>query len=685
LLHQVAEVQDLHALGELILQLVEERLVSRADHYNYPVENSSAWERLGKDAARWREVCNRLLDPQLSLERVNLTTLQREFPLRALKSKTPMFIGVGVTALLVGGLAVWLAVGRGKSKSPPPIANSGQTATTDVVVVRPPPQTNRPVVAPPPDTSGQETRLKQASADAAAAVKTGNWAAATNAYGTAFGLAQLLKVNTTSAQQGFNYASAMLSAQAAFDAKNYAEAISFSDRALAIRNSDVAATALRKNAQTGSSQLQQQQLAAQQQQQLQRAVNDAEAAVKGSNWAVATNAYGTAIGLAQLLKVNSTSAQQGLNYATAMLSAQAALDAKNYSEAISFSDRALVIRNSDVAATAIRKNAQDAANQLQQQQQIAQQQQQLQRSVDEAETAIKASNWAVATNAYGIALGLAKRLNVDTAPTQNGFNYSSAMVSAQAAFDGQKFAAAMPFLDQALTIRRGDPMATALQKRAREELTVVAPVQTNQPPVTGRGRPDLQIAGISFVWTSDLPLASGKGGYISKAEMTIKQYSDLMGKNPETRQRTNDTSYPVDLSLQEAELCCRKLMEHADFGKISTNLCVLPSETQYLAICGLKDGDFEGTNAVSRTAFNDLKQTENIGKGQVRPGTVQSAGTSPLRDLIGNVIEWTAEGARFGLRYNAEGESAMARQIMIPKSQSDKRYWTSVRPVLVPK
>ena len=66
LLNQVTEAQDLRAIGELILQLVEGRLVLRTDEYNYPVDASPAWEKLGAESQFWRDWCNRLLDPQLS-------------------------------------------------------------------------------------------------------------------------------------------------------------------------------------------------------------------------------------------------------------------------------------------------------------------------------------------------------------------------------------------------------------------------------------------------------------------------------------------------------------------------------------------------------------------------------------------------------------------------------------------
>src|SRR5438132_3848687 len=75
---KVIEAHDLRALGELILELVEGRLIQSGDDYDYPIVPSLTWGRLGKDGTRWRLLCNRLLDPELSLDEVNLESLAAE-------------------------------------------------------------------------------------------------------------------------------------------------------------------------------------------------------------------------------------------------------------------------------------------------------------------------------------------------------------------------------------------------------------------------------------------------------------------------------------------------------------------------------------------------------------------------------------------------------------------------------
>src|SRR5882724_9643167 len=53
------EADDLHALGELISQLVVRRPATPTEQ----VPASEGWERLGKNAERWRELCTDLMSP----------------------------------------------------------------------------------------------------------------------------------------------------------------------------------------------------------------------------------------------------------------------------------------------------------------------------------------------------------------------------------------------------------------------------------------------------------------------------------------------------------------------------------------------------------------------------------------------------------------------------------------------
>ncbi len=108
------EIQDLRAIGELILQLVEGRLFRNAYEYNYPVVRSDKWDKLGKAGESWRALCNRLLDPRLSLEKESLEKLRLEYRPPVAKVKPQVILSilgavvlVGLTAYLVSVVGRW--------------------------------------------------------------------------------------------------------------------------------------------------------------------------------------------------------------------------------------------------------------------------------------------------------------------------------------------------------------------------------------------------------------------------------------------------------------------------------------------------------------------------------------------------------------------------------------------------
>src|SRR6266850_3602558 len=109
LIREISEIQDLQAIGLIILQLVEGRDV-RSDNYNYPIDRSAKWDKLGKEGEQWRGRCNRLLNPHLSLIDVNLESLAKELRPSTFQAKYPWFFA-GIA--LIG--FIWLAGWVGSS------------------------------------------------------------------------------------------------------------------------------------------------------------------------------------------------------------------------------------------------------------------------------------------------------------------------------------------------------------------------------------------------------------------------------------------------------------------------------------------------------------------------------------------------------------------------------------------
>jgi hypothetical protein len=119
---QTGDVGDFHAVGELIYQLVLHR-TGRAMG-GWPAPESEEWNRLGRNGPQWRQLCNRLLNPNLA---PGLLTFQdlgddldklRETGGAAKKVVLPVAAGVLLLAAAAGAYVV-LSGPRGDGKPKP--------------------------------------------------------------------------------------------------------------------------------------------------------------------------------------------------------------------------------------------------------------------------------------------------------------------------------------------------------------------------------------------------------------------------------------------------------------------------------------------------------------------------------------------------------------------------------------
>jgi hypothetical protein len=104
------EAADLNAIGQIIFQLVRRREIEdAADHSILPLMPSAEWTSIfGKDTDAWLSLCNRLLDPNLSLDSFNLEKLDAE--LAKLRPKPPVtgkVIALAAAVLLLAGAGVF--------------------------------------------------------------------------------------------------------------------------------------------------------------------------------------------------------------------------------------------------------------------------------------------------------------------------------------------------------------------------------------------------------------------------------------------------------------------------------------------------------------------------------------------------------------------------------------------------
>lgn len=156
------ERNDLKALGLIIYQLVGRQDIGSFNPDFFPIPPSEPWMQLGKHGDYWRGLCNRLLDPQLSLETLNIETLADE--LKPKRTAAGLVLGMALAILvLVAGLAFYWkysdgAMPRTRNATPPsePVSTS-QVQVVQIPSAMPAPSSHRDtssteVLIPPPNT-----------------------------------------------------------------------------------------------------------------------------------------------------------------------------------------------------------------------------------------------------------------------------------------------------------------------------------------------------------------------------------------------------------------------------------------------------------------------------------------------------------------------------------------------------
>src|SRR5712672_1610159 len=103
------ELSDLRGIGRILLQLVLRREIDHEEDFLIlPILASPEWTQLfGKDTDAWLALCNKLLDPNLSLEQLTLERLVAELEKLEPETGIPpkVLIAVAVGVVLLGVLA----------------------------------------------------------------------------------------------------------------------------------------------------------------------------------------------------------------------------------------------------------------------------------------------------------------------------------------------------------------------------------------------------------------------------------------------------------------------------------------------------------------------------------------------------------------------------------------------------
>ena len=537
LLHQVMEAQDLRALGEIILQLVERRAVRSGYDYNYPIGRSEGWDNLGKDGERWRQICNQLLDPQLSLVEINLESLAKKFPVRVGGNKLVVITSALLVICLVAGggyefmrwngihqrqlqiqkrqkYEQFMASGRTKldtgdyagAKVDADSALENESDDKDAIKLRNDAlsgldKLNAAQKQKDYDVAMQSGRAKLKAADYAGAMTQADLALASKPNDEA---ARQLKTDAkaqqdaalTVEQKQKNYDAAMQSGRARLNASDYAGAMAQADLALASKPNDEAARQLKTDA---KARLDAAQAAGQSQKDYDGAMQSGQAAFDRGDYNSAVAQANAALAIrksdpaATKLKSDAQTRQSEMaaqaerdkNYRAAIVAGQSAYDRKDYTEAIKQADAALLNKPGDAAATKLKNGAQERQSEMAAQ---AERDKNYQAAIEAGQSAYDRKDYTEAIKQADAALlnkpgdaaatklknGAQARQSEMAAQAERDKNYRAAIVAGQSAYDRNDYAEAIKQADAALLNKPGDAAATKLKNDAQARQSEMA-------------------------------------------------------------------------------------------------------------------------------------------------------------------------------------------------------------------
>ena len=502
MVRNIFEAQDLRAIGEIILQLVEGRLIESGSDYNFPIESSPDWQKLGKDERRWRELCNRLIDPQLDLEKTSLDWLAKTVPAGRGAPKVLVPVAVASIVLAAAGAAIYLYMAGGFQRH----IRAAETDRNDGDLTGASQEVRAALKMKPTDPqavnlSGEifDDLVKAAKKEVAA----GNW----NTAQEDLDEANALKPNDPAIarlderlQRGKAYEAAMAAGQQAFENKNYDEAIHQADVAMQNSPQDRAAEQLQADADNAKKAVEMQEAGARDQgyKVAMGAVRDALAA---RNYDEAIRQADTALDYkpgdadASQLKTTAKNARDAAvakaaaarqAYQTAMQDGRRALEKNNYSEAIRQANLALQNMPGDADANQLESQAE--SQQQEATTDAAARKQKFDTAMAAGQAALSSKQYDEAERQANIALAIepsdpeANQLKSDVEAQANAAaeaqarqqKYAAAMAAGQDAFRKGSYDTAIAQAKAALENAPGDPDATQLENNAEAQVKAIA-------------------------------------------------------------------------------------------------------------------------------------------------------------------------------------------------------------------
>ncbi|HUA64614.1 MAG TPA: hypothetical protein VME24_02125 [Alphaproteobacteria bacterium] len=493
MVENIFEAQDLRAIGEIIVQLVERRLIESESDYAYPIESSPDWQKLGKDERRWRELCNRLLDPQLELDKTNLDWLARAFP--AGRGVQKILVPVAAALVLAAaGVVLFHVLDAARFRNHVTAADTDQN---DDDFIRAAQEIREALNMRPTDPGAIKLSAKIFSGLVQSAqneVNDGNWKTAqeqTDLAGTLkSGDPAVTRLNEE-IQRGTGYQQAIDAVQEDFDRTNYDEAIRQAKIALEDSPKDNRAEQLLAEAETARHAIEIQneaQEAGAREQGYQTAMNAVRDALRARNYDEAIRQADTALVYkpgdpeAGRLKTEAQNdsaaataraAEANVAYDTAMQAGREALEKKDYDEAIRQANLALANKTGDTDAGNLLSKATSQKTIAHQAQVL---QDQYKAAMAAGQNALSEGNYPEAINQAKAALGIvpgdseALKLQSEAQAAIEAQarrqRRDAAMTAGNAALSDKQYDKAIWEADVALTNSPGDSEATRLKTEA---------------------------------------------------------------------------------------------------------------------------------------------------------------------------------------------------------------------------
>ena len=442
-----------------------------------------------------------------------------------------------------------------------------------------------------------------------------------------------------------NYDTEIKAGWMAIAQKKYGEAIKQADLALANVPNDEEATRLKKEAQGKL----------ERQQNYEAAMKAGLAAYEGKQYMEALRQAGLALENepgdqnATRLRNDAQARLKELkghqqNYEVAMKAGKAAFALADYAEALKQALVALDNLPNDSDALNLRNDAQNKLDD------IARLQQNYEAAMKAGLAALAHADFQEALKQAGLALNskpddpTATQLKNDAQAQLD--KYTAAIAQGRDAFSTGRYFNASRQADLALAIKPGDSAATKLRNDAETAIHARPP----RDPKNGM----FGVSGFDFIWVPDVN--DGEGAYVEKTELSQAQYAALSGKYGLTASKMpisgTGPDDPANLSYDDAKQLCDALGKAGPSANFQGQF-KLPNRRDFLVLSELGDSTGTSNPTFAALAGTFSRLGANVGEKHPRGVGEGSANRFGLFNALGNAWAWCDDQSGAGFEYDS--------------------------------